>query len=373
MALPMPVTLPVMRMTLFSRHERIEVVRAAEDGLVWMQIKIPAAGGDGVVKAARLHEIFLREDVLAEDAAALTHADPWIGFDEIRISKGGHVLLPRTEHRVRIGAALHLRPREISGVGGVRRNADTVDVNLRVVIEEHHAGAIEVRQFASLLRSLQRRFAGLAEFRHRFHVADAEVERERLHLGVLLEGRASPRRHIGIAGAVDDDFGLHGDESVLVRERHGLHAVAAAVRIADEAVEKHAEVRLLLFKQAVEQQLELEGVREGRVVFLDRLRIRRTHARLRQHLQRDTAHDDALRVDVCDAVKVRQPHARDDPAGKRRLFHQQRLGSRPRSSEGRRAARATSAADEHVSFDDALRHGAKHNESCLVFTTTKCV
>ena len=92
------------------------------------------------------------------------------------------------------------------------------------------------------------------------------MQRERLHLGVLLEGRARPRGDIRVAGAVNHGVRLDVHEAVLVGDQHRADASAVALHAADEGVEQHRQPLLLLADEAVEQQLELEGIADGRVV-----------------------------------------------------------------------------------------------------------
>jgi hypothetical protein len=77
----------------------------------------------------------------------------------------------------------------------------------------------------------------------------------------------------------------------------------------------------------------------------------------REQLQRDAAHDDAIRRDVRDAIEVWQPHARDDAAREWSLFHEQHLRSCASRGESSRTPSAATAADENVSFNHAQGPG----------------
>ena len=341
---------------------RVEVVRAADDGFVRVQVQIPAAGGDGVVEAAGLHQVVLVDHILAEEPPRLAHADPRIRLHEVGLLEARHLALPCPEHRPRIGAALHLGAGEVGGIGRVRGHADAVDVNLAVVVEEHHAGAVVEGQLAGGPRLRERGTAVLAEVADALHVADAEVQRERLHLGVLLEWCARPGSDIRVTGAVNHRVRLDVHEAVLVGDLHGADAPALALHAADERVEQHGEPLLLLADEAVEQQLELEGIADSRVV-LGRVRgIGFADTRLGQQLQRDAAHDDAVVFDVRDAIEVGKTDTGDDAAGERSLLHEQHLRAAPRCRQRRRDARATTAADQHISLE---RFGAERFASGL--------
>ena len=64
---------------------------------------------------------------------------------------------------------------------------------------EAHAGTVVGLQFAALVGRFDHLPAALPQLRIRGHVADAEVQRERLHFGALLERRSRPRSDVGIA------------------------------------------------------------------------------------------------------------------------------------------------------------------------------
>ncbi len=164
-------------------------------------------------------------------------------------------------------------------IHGVRVHANAVNIDLATVKEEHDAGAVVVRQLASGLCGFERVFAGLYfGGRDGLHVANAEMQRERLHFAVLLKRHAGPGGHIGIAGAINDDFGLHSYESVLVSDGDAFDAVAVALGVANEAVEEQPEMVLLFLEKPVEQKLELEGIWNRRIVLCYRLGVWSTHA-----------------------------------------------------------------------------------------------
>ena len=178
---------------------------------------------------------------------------------------------------------------------------------------------------------------------------------ERLHLGALLSGHTSARGHIGITGAVDDHLGTNAHQPVLVCDDDGGDASSGCFCITDDGIEEHRKLVATGLQFAVQQHLELKGVRDRRVVRCDLARVRLAHARFRQQFQSDAAHDDAMRLDVSNSVKVGQANAGDDAACERSLLHQQRACSVPRCAERRRRPRAAAAADEHVCFDLAHR------------------
>ena len=260
---------------------RVEVVRAADDGLVRMQIQIPAAGGDGVIEAAGLHQVVFVQQVLAHEPARLAHANPRIRLNEVALLEARHLSPPRLEHRPRIRPALHLGAREVGGIGRVCGHADAVDVNLALVVEEHHAGAVVERQFTRRLCLRERGAAVLAQVADALHVADAEMQRERLNLRVLLERRAGPRSDIRVAGAVNHRVRLHVHEAVLVGDLHGANASVRRVHRADEGVEQHGEPLLLLARTHVQ---DFACVPAAEDLFED-LRAHRTAAlfQVRQH------------------------------------------------------------------------------------------
>ena len=206
---------------------------------------------------------------------------------------------------MRVRAALHLRAREVGGICWVRRDAYAMHVDLIFPKEEHHTGSVVKRQLAPLLCLDERGTAQAAETGLVLHIADPEMKCERLHFCILLEWPASPCGDIGVTCAINHRLCLHLHEPVLVRDGYGRDAPTVALHVADEGIKQHGEVAFVFLKKPIEQQFELKRVRDRRIVFRHRLRVRRAHSRLRQQFQRDAAHDDAIRRDVRDAIEIR--------------------------------------------------------------------
>ena len=79
-------------------------------------------------------------------------------------------------------------------------------------------------------------------------------------------------------------------------------------------------------------------------------RICLAYARLRQQLQPDAAHHDAVVLDIRNAIEIGQPDRRDDAAGKARTLDEHGPRAIARRGERRGQPGTTAATDEHIGF-----------------------
>ena len=136
-----------------------------------------------------------------------------------------------------IGSPLHFSAGKIGCIGWIGRHPDAVYINLVFAEKKHDSGTVVEGTFSAFLSSLKGGPTGQGEGGVGRYIVDAEMKSEWLHLGVLLERRASPCRDVGIAGAVDDNSWIHPHQPVFVCDSDRFYAAVPSGCIASEAIE----------------------------------------------------------------------------------------------------------------------------------------
>ena len=153
-----------------------------------------------------------------------------------------------------------------------------MNVYFIIAIKKHHARPIIERKITSnhcFCKCFPAIFAHVVVL---FHMANAEMKSQWLHLGVLFVRRTSPSSNISIACAINHHFGMKSNQAILVCNMNCLDPSAQRVYTTDKRIKKNRERTLLFPKKIIKKKFKLEGVGNSGVVFGNCFSIGGAHA-----------------------------------------------------------------------------------------------
>jgi hypothetical protein len=322
-----------------------------------------AAPGDLVVEARCGQDLVRSQNVLADDPAALPHADRRARREEGRPFVARHAVPQEAEVLVRLAAAFALGRRQLVRIGRV----DLPDTRHQ---RHHHAvvgrpvhRALDPRQLVAA------RVAGLAHQRPEpllrqllracdVDVPDAEHGREALHVVPrrLVRG-AGQRADIAIAGGIDDDARPQPAHAALRRDVDLGHSAVVDLHAEDERVQQRSRARLE--DELVPDTLQRLGVVRDAGARAVGVRALERHAAFGQtadHVVGDPGHDLPRRraggVEGIESVE----HGGRSAAEEAETVDEQRCRAGSRGGDRRGAASGAGADDQHV---DVVAHLCK--------------